>query len=107
MRKATLLAAAVLMGTTGIAHAQQQPPSVLRLLPTKVQKDIEETRASCREYMDKVGDKDTYEDAGLTHFTLPGGADGIMVNDGDVCWGEQIKGGNCHTGGCDVNVYVR
>jgi hypothetical protein len=105
MRKMlTLLTAAALIGMTAIASAQDSS-SVLQMLPTKVQKAIEEVRASCREH--GVLDRSIYDDSGLTRFTLTGAADAVMVNDGDICGGERIKAANCHTGGCDVTVYVR
>ena len=31
----------------------------------------------------------------------------MVVNDGEICGGERIKGANCHTGGCDLTVYAR
>ena len=43
----------------------------------------------------------------MTRFTLPGGTDAVMVNDGEVCGGERIKGANCSTGGCAVAGYAR
>jgi len=64
----------------------------LGLLPNQVQKEIEETRASFREQ--GVRADAIYDDAGVTRFTLPGGTDAVMVNDGEVCGGERIKGAN-------------
>ena len=85
--------------------AGAEPVPALRLLPNQVQKEIEETRASCREQ--GVRADAIYDDAGVTRFTLPGGTDAVMVNDGEVCGGERIKGANCATGGCAVVVYAR
>jgi hypothetical protein len=85
--------------------AGAEPVPALRLLPNQVQKEIEETRASCREL--GVRADAIYDDAGVTRFTLPGGTDAVMVNDGEVCGGERIKGANCATGGCAVVVYAR
>ena len=72
--------------------AGAEPVPALRLLPNQVQKEIEETRASCREQ--GVRADAIYDDAGVTRFTLPGGTDAVMVNDGEVCGGERIKGAN-------------
>lgn len=79
--------------------------STLRSLSTKIQKEIEETRASCREQ--GVRDESIYDDVGLTPLILSGGVKAVVVNDGQICGGETIKGANCSTGGCGVTVYVR
>ena len=97
------LAVAALVGAHALAGAE--PVSALRLLPIQVQKEIEEARASCREL--GVRADAIYDDAGVTRFTLHGGTDAVMVNDGEVCGGERIKGANCSTGGCAVAVYAR
>jgi hypothetical protein len=80
--------------------------SILRSLPVKVQKDIEQTRTNCREQSDSK--LEIYDDSGLTSFMLSGGTYAVMVNDGEVCGeGVCIKGANCHTGGHDVAIYAR
>jgi hypothetical protein len=79
--------------------------STLRSLSTRIQKDIEETRASCKEQ--GVREESIYDDVGLTPLTLSGGVKAVVVNDGENCGGERIKGANCHTGGCGVTVYAR
>lgn len=104
--KAWPYAAAVMTLMTGIANAQTSS-SILSSLPIKIQKDIEKTRASCREQGDSDIGNRIYDDSGLVRFTLTGAADAVMVNDGELCGGECIKGANCHTGGHDVTVYVR
>jgi hypothetical protein len=106
-----VLSARALRAETAMAEATPVPtPStratILRRLPTAMQKEIEETRASCREQSDS--NLEIYDDSGLTDFTLSGGAYAVMVNDGEICGpGVCIKGANCHTGGNYVNVYVR
>jgi hypothetical protein len=97
------LAVAALVSAHVLAGAEPVP--ALRLLPIQVQKEIEETRANCREL--GVRADAIYDDAGVTRFTLPGGTDAVLVNDGEVCGGERIKGANCATGGCAVTVYAR
>jgi hypothetical protein len=44
---------------------------------------------------------------GVTRFALPGSVEAVVVNNSEICDGERTKGGNCHTGGCDVTVYAR
>jgi hypothetical protein len=83
----------------------QSPSTTLRSLPTKIQKSIEETRASCREQ--GVREESIYDDAGVMRFTLPNGVEAVVVNEGEICGGERIKGANCATGGCEVTVYAR
>jgi uncharacterized protein YraI len=79
--------------------------TILSSLPADVQEEIKSMRDACRENSSRT--LDIYDDSGLMSFSLPGGAKGIMVDDGEVCGGERIKGGNCTTGGCAVNVYVK
>lgn len=89
--------------------AQADEATILKSLPVDVQKDIGNTRTSCieqganlRAILQAIRD-----DSGLMKFTLSGDVDAVLVNDGELCGGERIKGANCHTGGCDVTIYAR
>jgi hypothetical protein len=79
--------------------------TILGSLSVDLQKKIEETRASCIEQ--GASPRTIWDDTGLTRFTLSNGIDAVLVNDGELCGGETIKGANCHTGGCDVTIYAR
>jgi hypothetical protein len=108
MRKILLTSVTVL--ALGNAHARPVPsfvtePSseILKSLPTKVQKDIEDLRGSCREYGPKLKANEpdsTYQpeitsgDGGLIMFMLSGG-EAVMVNNQYICGGECLRGANC------------
>ena len=85
----TPLALAVAALVSAHALAGAEPVPALRLLPIQVQKEIEEARASCREL--GVRADAIYDDAGVTRFTLHGGTDAVMVNDGEVCGGSASR----------------
>ena len=83
MKKLLLAAVALLTVAATPAVAEN---SVLRSLPTDVQKDIEETRTSCR----SSGLAVTSDDGGLPQFTL-GGRKAVLVDPVVLC-------GGCHPG---------
>jgi hypothetical protein len=99
---------AVLTSLVDTAHARPVPDfveplssEVLKSLPTKVQEEIENLRASCREYGPKTKHlDDTYQpditsgDDGLITFALSG-APAVMVNNQYICGGECLRGANC------------
>ena len=82
---------------------QEAASPVLQSLPAKVQKDIEETRTSCRSSGD---DMDVNSgDSGLIQFLL-GGRKAVLVDDIELCGG-CYKGYNCSNRGTrDVRVYA-
>lgn len=101
MKKLLLAAVALSMVVATSAVAED---SVLRSLPTDVQKHIEETRASCRSV-----DVDTLAvtsgDDGLIQFLL-GNRKAVLVDDSVLCGG-CYKGYNCTNRGTrDVRVYA-
>jgi hypothetical protein len=95
-----LLAAAFAAVLATAANAE-----MLQTLPKQVQKEINETRAACRDM--GMRDDAIYDDVGLTSFILLGGINAVIVDNGEICGGERMKGANCATGGCVVMVYVR
>jgi hypothetical protein len=110
MKRLLTATAAVLITLLGTAHARPVPnfveplsSEVLKSLPPKVQEEIENLRASCREYGPKSmhgDDGSTYQphitsgDDGLITFTLSG-APAVMVNHQYICGGECLRGANC------------
>ena len=114
---------------TEVAHAETPSP-VLQSLPAKVQKDIEEVRAKCREALNgaagiesafvvkRIGAPGwsndqaapewiTSGDNGLIQFTVSG-AQAVMVSDLELCGGLLLKSGNSNTvGSYALNIYVR
>jgi hypothetical protein len=118
-----ILLASVMTLALGSAHARPVPsfatqPSseILKSLPTKVQKEIEDLRASCREFgeIPKAYDPNsTYQpeitsgDGGLITFALSG-APAVMVNNQYICGGECLRGANCsNRNSYGITVYVR
>ena len=98
MKKLLLAAVALLTVAATPAVAEN---SVLRSLPTDVQKDIEETRTSCR----SSGLAVTSDDGGLPQFTL-GGRKAVLVDPVVLCGGCH-PGYNCSNRGTRlVRVYV-
>ena len=93
-----------------MAEAQSTPSSVLQSLPAEVQKNIEDTRAACREYLKNIDDSTTGDgfsgDYGLEEFTLSG-VPAVMVDNLKLCGGNCYKGANCSTAGSDMAIYVR
>jgi hypothetical protein len=84
--------------------AAQTTSSVLQSLPADVQKDIEETRASCRS-IDEIKDKVTSGDEGLTQFTLRG-RQAVLIDPVILC-GECYHGYSCdNRGERSVRVYA-
>jgi hypothetical protein len=73
---------------TGAVHAQSDS-SILRSLPAEVQKDIEETRTSCRSTDNEINSGDS----GLIQFLL-GGRKAVLVDNIDLCGG-CYHGYNC------------
>ena len=108
MKKAVF--ATVLMIGALSQGAAQNTSSVLQSLPAEVQKNIEEIRAGCREYLKNVDDGTTGDnfsgDYGLEQFTLSG-MPAVMVNNLKLCGGECYKGANCHTAGDEMAIYIR
>ena len=100
-----LLMALVLPGAIG-ARAET-PSSVLRTLPTDVQKDIERIRAACREQLGP-GTPVISGDEGLRTFTISG-AQAVLIDELNFCAeGQCIHGVNCATGFThSVAIYVR
>jgi hypothetical protein len=95
-----------------VAHAET-PSSVLESLPAEIQKDIEDTRAACRAYLNDHGIADandflvTSGDVGLISFTLSG-AQAVMVSALHLCGDQCLKGVTCSNhGGSDFDIYVR
>jgi hypothetical protein len=81
--------------------------SILRSLPTEVQKDIERTRAGCRESNDRQFTSGLTGDDGLRIFTVSG-TQAVMVDELNFCGGECNHGVNCATGFThNVDIYVR
>ncbi len=95
------LVMAVLAILVAAAHAET---SVLRSLPSDVQKKIEGIRVECRGADLKV----TTGDEGLILFTLSG-MQGVVIDELNFCNGGECNHGvNCATGYThDVAIYVR
>jgi hypothetical protein len=102
VRKTLLIAIALTTSAHAFSSVAAQPsPSVLQSLPTDVQKDIEETRASCRLAVDNVPSGDE----GLVTFTVSG-KQAVLVDPKLLCDG-CYAGMNCSNRGTrDVRVYV-
>ena len=78
--------------------------SILRSLPSTVQKEIQGVRESC-----PVDEKNTSGDDGLQTFTVSG-AQAILVDSLNFCGGQQtcFHGINCATGYThSVTIYIR
>jgi hypothetical protein len=78
--------------------------SILRSLPSAVQKEIQEVRESC-----PADEKNTSGDDGLQIFTVSG-AQAVLVDSLNFCGGQQtcLHGINCATGYThSVTIYVR
>jgi len=105
MKKTLLIATALTASAyTFSSGATQEAASLLESLPAEVQKDIEETRASCRSV-----DVDTLAvtsgDSGLIQFLL-GDRKAVLVDDIVLCGG-CYKGYNCSNRGTrHVRVYA-
>jgi hypothetical protein len=105
MKKTLLVATALTTGAYTFSSVAAQPSSsVLQSLPAKVQKDIEETRASCR----SIGNETlavTSDDSSLIQFLL-GGRKAVLVDPVVLCGG-CYPGYNCSNRGTrDVRVYA-
>jgi hypothetical protein len=111
----TAMALAALMAgmTSGAIHAAT---SVLRSLPTEVQKEIQDLRVSCREHIDGITRESassdyryhqvTAGDDGLAIFTVSG-MQAVMVNDLELCGGECLRGTNCsNRNSYKITIYV-
>lgn len=95
------IALSIVVATPAVAENEDR---VLRSLPTDVQKDIEETRASCRS-IDEIKDKVTSGDEGLTQFTLRG-RQAVLIDPVILC-GECYHGYSCdNRGERSVRVYA-
>ena len=100
MKKTFLIAAALTSLMTGGVHAQSDS-SILRSLPAAVQKDIEETRTSCRSTDNEINSGDS----GLIQFLL-GGKRAVLVDNIGLC-GDCYHGYNCTNRGTRlVRVYA-
>jgi hypothetical protein len=101
MKLKSIIAGPLLCATTLPAIAET---SVLKSLPGKVQKSIEETRAACRGISGDV--KVTSGDEGLVTFTLDG-KQAVLVDPILLCDG-CYHGYSCSNRGTrDVEIYVR
>jgi hypothetical protein len=99
--KRLLLTTVVLVALTATLAVAED--SVLRSLPTDVQKDIEETRARCQRDVDNVNVP--AGDLGLVTFTVSG-KQAVLVDHKLLC-GDCYAGTNCTNRGTrDVRVYV-
>jgi hypothetical protein len=110
VKKTLLIAATLITGALGLSSSAAQVPSpILQSLPAEVQKEIEEVRANCREYLKNMDDDRTTVpsgDDGLVQFTLSG-APAVMVDNFRLCGG-CYKGANCATlGTYYMAIYVR
>ena len=118
----TLMVAAALITGAFSSVAAQPSSSVLQSLPIEVQKQIEDVRAACREYL-LAQDKDPNQswmsstaikvhsvssgDDGLTQFTVSG-AQAVMVSDLELCGGQCLRGANSsNRGAYSVTIYIR
>ena len=125
MREVLLIATALLGSAHTFSSVAAQPSSsVLQSLPAEVQKQIEDVRAACREYLiDQNKDPNqswmsstahrvesvSSGDDGLIQFTVSG-ALAVMVSDLELCGGQCLRGGggNCSNhGGYFITIYIR
>jgi hypothetical protein len=107
--KLTILTAAAL-GAALLSSPAKAEDSVLRTLPTAVQKQIGDIRDACRENLGGEEDADVSGlkgDDGLATFTVSG-ANAVPVDELAFCGGECHHGVNCATGFThDVAIYIR
>src|SRR5262249_20913186 len=91
----------------GLQACKSRRSSVLRTLPTDVQKDIERIRGACREQLGPDTPV-TSDDEGLRTFTMSG-AQAVLIDELNFCAdGQCIHGVNCATGFThSVAIYVR
>jgi hypothetical protein len=102
VKKTFLIAAALTSFMTGDVHAQDDL-SILRSLPTKVQKSIEEMRTSCKDHQSEA--EVASGDGGLIKFTL--GSKPAVLIDGIMICGVCIKGVSCSNRGTrTVEIYM-
>jgi hypothetical protein len=100
VKRLFLITTALTSLMAGAVHAQSDS-SILRSLPAEVQKDIEETRTSCRSTDNEINSGDS----GLIQFLL-GDRKAVLVDDIVLCGG-CYKGYNCTNRGTrDVRVYA-
>jgi hypothetical protein len=119
--KTTLVITAALITWALSSGAAQDDSPVLHSLPAEVQKNIEDTRAACREAMQYNGIDRSQSISpmapemrwvssggeGLIQFTVSG-AQAVMVSNHELCGRQCIKGATCSTvGSYDINIYVR
>jgi hypothetical protein len=111
--KRTLLIATALMTWALSPSAAQDDSPVLHSLPAEVQKNIEDTRAACRAYLNDRGIADASDfllssgDVGLISFALSG-AQAVMVSNLKLCGGQCLDKVNCdNRGGSEIIIYVR
>jgi len=87
------------------APAVAQDSTILRSLPTAVQKEIESTRSECRGLEGVT--YGTSGDEGLIQFTVSG-VPAVFIDRLRLCGGQCLKGTNCATGYTHtVDIYVR
>jgi hypothetical protein len=105
MKKTLLVATALTTSAYTFSSVAAQPSSsVLHSLPAEVQKDIEETRTSCRSIGNETSAV-TSDDSRLIQFLL-GGRKAVLVDPVVLCGGCH-PGYNCSNRGTrDVRVYV-
>jgi hypothetical protein len=102
VKKTFLIAAALTSFMTGDVYAQDDL-SILRSLPAKVQKNIEELRTSCKDHQSEA--EVTSGDDGLIQFTL-GSKPAVMIDNIMICGG-CMKGVSCTNRGTRfVEIYM-
>jgi hypothetical protein len=104
VQKVLSIATALALSIWGLSPSEAQTTSsVLQSLPAEVQKQIEDVRAACREYLVAVQSTAhgvasvSSDDEGLRVFTVSG-AQAVMINDWELCDG-CFKGANCSNRG--------
>ena len=108
MKKTVLIATALVTWALS-PSAAQDTSSILQSLPAEVQKNIEDTRAACREYFTSIGIDPSQSggyveprvssgDGGLMLFTVSG-SQAVIVSDLHLCGDQCIKGVTCSTAG--------
>jgi hypothetical protein len=110
VKKMFLIAAALTSPMTGGVHAQDHDSSsILRSLPSEVQKEIDDIRMACREHLVNANESQTRissGDEGLEVFTVSG-VQAVMIDERELCDG-CFKGANCtNRGSYGVTIYLR
>lgn len=110
MKRAFVIFFAIAAAAHTSSAAEPPSSSVLRSLPADLQRQIEESRAACREHLTQTDDsstKVTEGDEGLSLFTVSG-QQAVLISDVEICGGKCLRGANCtNRNSYGVAIYIR